>query len=195
VLLDRLPALPVPAHHRLRLVPILITIVGPIAAGKNTVADLIAARCEETGRTVVVADVDDVAWMLRPPARRGELWLDAHKAHGALVGRWVQSGADVVVAVGPIYDEDEQAALYGQLPTGAAPYRVLIDAPLATTWQRVSADTGRGASRQRDFHERAHARYRSLRPGIPVDLTFDSSRSSAAEIADAICRAVGIITA
>lgn len=120
MLLDRLPSLPVPAHRRLRLVPILITIVGPIAAGKNTVADLIAARCEETGRTVVVADVDDVAWMLRPPARRGELWLDAHKAH---------------------------------------------------------------------------ARYRSLRPGIPVDLTFDSSRSSAAEIADAICRAVGLITA
>lgn len=173
--------------------PILITVVGPIAAGKNTVAELIAERCVRTGRTVVVADVDDVAWMLRPAARRGERWLDAHKAHGALVGGWMRSEVDVVVAVGPIYDQDEQAALYRHLPAGAAPCRVLIDAPLATTWQRVSADTSRGGSRRRDFHERAHARYRSLRPGIAADLEFDSSRSGAAEIADAICRAVGII--
>ena len=172
--------------------PVLITIVGPIAAGKNTVAELVAERCVETGRTVAVADVDDVAFMLRPPARRAELWAAAHRAHGALVGRWMQSEVDVVVALGPIYDKDEQEALYGQLPVSGAPCRVLIDAPLATTWQRVSADSSRGGSRQREFHQSAHARYRSLLPGIPVDLKFDSSRSSAFEIADAICRAVGV---
>jgi thymidylate kinase len=172
--------------------PILITIVGPIAAGKNTVAELVAERCVETGHTVVVADVDDVAFMLRPTARRAELWLAAHRAHGALVGQWMQSKIDVVVALGPIYDQEEQDALYGQLPIGGTPCRVLIDAPLTTTWQRVSADSSRGGSRQRDFHERAHARYRSLLAGVPVDLKFDSSRTSAAEIADAICRAVGL---
>jgi hypothetical protein len=173
-------------------VPILITIVGPIAAGKNTVAELLAERCVETGRTVVVADVDDVAFMLRPPARRAGLWLAAHRAHGALVAQWMQSKVDVVVALGPIYDEDEQEALYGQLPVGETPCRVLIDAPLSTTWQRVSADSSRGGSRQREFHESAHARYRSLLPGIRVDLTFDSSRSSAAEIAGSICRTLGV---
>ena len=182
-----------PVHRaRICLVPLLITIVGPIAAGKNTVAELIAERCVGSGRTVVVADVDDVAFMLRPPERRAGLWLAAHKAHGALVGQWMRSKVDFVVALGPIYDEDEQEALYGQLPIGAAPCKVLIDAPLATTWQRVSADNSRGGSRQREFHERAHARYRSLLPGIPVDMRFDSSTSTAAEIADAICRAVGV---
>ncbi len=172
--------------------PILITIVGPIAAGKNTVAELVAERCVETGRTVVVADVDDVALMLRPPGRRAELWTAAHKAHGALVGQWMQSKVDVVVALGPIYDKDEQEALYKQIPANGNLCRVLIDAPLATTWQRVTADSSRGGSRQREFHENAHARYRSLLPGFPVDLKFDSSRSTAAEIADAICRAVGV---
>ena len=174
------------------LVPILITIVGPIAAGKNTVAELVAERCVGTGRTVVVADVDDVAFMLRPRARRAGLWLAAHRAHGALVADWMQSKVDVVVALGPIYDEDEQEALYGQLPIGETLCRVLIDAPLPTTWQRVSADSSRGGSRKWEFHESAHARYRSLLPGIPVDLRFDSSRSSAAEIADSICRTVGV---
>jgi hypothetical protein len=177
---------------RICLIPILITIVGPIAAGKNTVAELVADRCTEAGRAVVVADVDDVAFMLRPGARRAELWLAAHRAHGALVGQWMQSTVDVVVALGPIYDQDEQQALYGQLPIGGPMCRVLIDAPLATTWRRVSADSSRGGSRQREFHERAHARYRSLVAGVPVDLKFDSSRTSAAEIADAICRAAGV---
>jgi hypothetical protein len=177
---------------RIWSVPILVTIVGPIAAGKNTVADLVANRCIKTGRTVAVADVDDVAFMLRPRERRGSLWLDAHRAHGALVGQWMRSKVDVVVALGPIFDEDEQEALYGQLPAGERAFRVLIDAPLATTWQRVTAETSRGGSRQRDFHERAHARYRSLMPHIPADLIFDSSRTSAAEIADAICRSASI---
>jgi len=176
----------------IHIVPVLVVIVGPIAAGKNTVAELVAERCVETGRTVVVADVDDVAFMLRPPAQRAEQWLAAHGAHGALVAQWMRSKVDVVVALGPIYDEDEQTALYGQLPVGVTPCRVLIDAPLATTWQRVNVDTSRGGSRQREFHERAHARYRTLLPGVTVDLAFDSSKSSAAEIAGAICRAVGV---
>lgn len=173
--------------------PILITIVGPIAAGKNTVADLVARRCIETGRTVVVADVDDVAFMARAPEGGADLWPAAHRAHGALVGQWMRSEVDVVVALGPILDDGEHEALHGQLPAGEAPFRVLIDAPLATTWPRVTAETSRGASRQRDFHERAHARYRSLRPRIPADEIFDSSKMTAAEIADAICRATGVI--
>jgi shikimate kinase len=165
----------------------------PIAAGKNTVADLVATRCIETGRTVVVADVDDVALMVRPRERQTtSLWLAAHRAHGALVAQWMRSKVDVVIALGPIFDEDEQEALYGQLRAGERPFRVFIDAPLATTWQRATDETSRGGSRQRDFHERAHARYRSLMPNIPADLIFDSSKSSAAEIAEAISRAVGI---
>lgn len=173
--------------------PILVTIVGPLASGKNTVGELVAQRCTESGRTVVVADVDDVGFMLRPKERRtGGLWLAAHQAHGALVAQWMRSKVDVVVAMGPIFDDDEQEALYGQLPPEESPCRVLIDAPLETTWQRVTAETSRGISRQRGFHERAHARYRSCLPSIPADLTFDSSTMSAAEIADAICRATGI---
>lgn len=172
--------------------PYLITIVGPIAAGKNTVADLVARGSMESGRTVVVADVDDVAYALGPSSRRAELWLAAHQAHGALVGQWMRSNVDVVIALGPIYDQDEQRALYENLPPGASLCRVLIDAPLATTWERVTADTSRGASREWAFHEAAHRRYRALMPGIPADLTFDSSTMDPSSIAEAILRTVGI---
>lgn len=173
--------------------PILITIVGPIAAGKNATADLIAQHCVKTGRTVVVADADDIAHVVAPADRQGSLWLAAHRAHGALVGEWMRSQVDVVIAVGPIYDHDEQVALYGRIPGDARQCRVLIDAPVATTWRRVEDDDQRGASREREFHETAHARYRSLRASIPADLTFDSSTTSADDIAAAVAEAAGII--
>lgn len=174
--------------------PILITITGPIAAGKNTVAELLADHVLRTGRTVVVADLDDVADMLRMPPgdSKGRLWFRAHQAHGALVGQWMESDVDVVISVGPIYTVEEQNALYGRLPADARPLRILIDAPLSATWQRVTAQVQRGASRQRDFHESAHARYRSLHDQIPADLTFDSGELAAADIATKIIRAAGL---
>ena len=174
--------------------PILITITGPIAAGKNTVAELLADHVLSTGRTVVVVDVDDVADMLRMPPGdpKGRLWFRAHQAHGALVGQWMRSDVDVVISVGPVYTVEEQQALYGSLSADVHPHRVLIDAPLSTTWQRVTAEVHRGASRQRDFHESAHARYRSLRDQIPADLTFDSSELAAADIAAKIIRSAGL---
>ena len=70
--------------------PILVTIAGPIAAGKNTVADLLAEHCVSSGRTVVIADVDDAAAMVAGPgAGAVGLWFAAHQAHGALVGQWM----------------------------------------------------------------------------------------------------------
>lgn len=125
--------------------PTLITITGPIASGKNTVAELLVERCASSGRTSVVVDVDDVAAMVgRPGAAAAGLWFAAHKAHGALVAQWLRSDVDVVIAVGPIYTRAEQDALFGVLPSEIRPCRVLIDAPLSATWERVSADNRRG---------------------------------------------------
>ncbi|MFY1695126.1 MULTISPECIES: adenylyl-sulfate kinase [unclassified Solwaraspora] len=62
----------------------LVILTGPIAAGKNTVAELLADLLTDAGRTVVVVDVDEVAAMVRRPgAGAGGLWFAAHEAHGA----------------------------------------------------------------------------------------------------------------
>lgn len=169
----------------------LVTITGPIAAGKNTVADLLAETLVSKGCTVVVADLDDVAAMVAGPgAATTGLWFAAHEVHGALVAGWMRSGVDVVISAGPIYSEAEQHALSDQLPSDARPWRVLIDAPLSVTWERASADEGRNLSRQRDFHEAAHARFRSLMPAIPRDAMFDSGDTSARDIASAILQTI-----
>ena len=96
------------------------------------------------------------------------------------------SGVDVVISVGPIYTQAEQHALFDPLPSGERPWRVLIDAPLSVTWERASAEAGRGPSRQREFHEAAHARFRSLMPAIPFDVIFNSGEARAHDIALAI---------
>jgi shikimate kinase len=176
--------------------PVLVAITGPIASGKNTVAQLLAKRCESTGLTVVIADVDDVAGMVTGSgAAANGLWFAAHEAHGALVAQWMLSKVNVVISVGPIYSSAEQEALFGSLPAGTSPCRVLIDAPLSATWERACADKNRGElsrSRQRDFHVAAHARFRHLMPGIPTDLVFNSGETSPDDIADAILRAIDV---
>jgi hypothetical protein len=176
--------------------PVLVTITGPIASGKNTVAELLAKRCGSAGLTVVIADVEEVAAMVTGSgAAANGLWFAAHEAHGALVAQWMQSKADVVISVGPVYSPAEQEALFGPLPAGTRPCRVLIDAPLSATWERACADKSRrelSRSRQRDFHVAAHARFRCLMPGIPADLVFDSGEVSPDDIADGVLRAIDV---
>lgn len=173
--------------------PQLLILTGPIAAGKNTVADKLTQRLTGHGRTVVVLDVDDVAAMVGPPgAGMAGLWLAAHEAHGALVGQWMRSNIDHVVAIGPFHTAEERAALTCMLPDGAAALWVVIDAPVSVTLARAQADPGRVLSREEQFHHRAHRRYRESLPSIPADLTFDSVALDAEQIAAAIADKLGI---
>ena len=172
--------------------PDLVILTGPIAAGKNTVADELARRLTGRGRTVVVADVDDVAAMVAAPgAAAAGLWFAAHEAHGALVGQWMRSTVDYVVVVGPVYSTEEQAALTRTLPDGASMLWIVIDATEAVTLARAQADPGRELSRDPEFHHAAHRRFRELLPAIPADRAFDSEELSAVQIAAAIVDMLG----
>jgi adenylylsulfate kinase-like enzyme len=172
-------------------VPELVVITGPIAAGKNTVAERLSDLLTESGRTVVVLDVDDVAAMVAMPgAAAAGLWFAAHEAHGALVGEWMRSSVDVVVVVGPIYSDEEQESFVRTLPDRTAIRWVVIDAPVSVTFDRACSDENRGLSRNREFHHAAHARFRELLPNIPDGLRFDSSELDAGTIADEIAAAL-----
>src|SRR6059036_1374502 len=96
------------------------------------------------GRSAVLVDVDDIAAMVAGPgAAATGLWFAAHQAHGALVGKWMQTAVDVVIAVGPIYTACEQAALLESLPEPSAVHWVVIDAPVAVTLARAQTEPGR----------------------------------------------------
>ncbi|MFY1674413.1 hypothetical protein ACN27G_31440 [Plantactinospora sp. WMMB334] len=165
----------------------LVILTGPIAAGKNTVADALCHRLTRCGRTVVVADVDDVAAMVgRPGAARVGLWFAAHEAHGALVGQWMRSDVEYVLAVGPFHTEEERGALTRTLPVDATVLWVVIDAPVSVTLARARADPARVLSRDPTFHRSRHRHFRKLLPTIPADVTFDSETLDAEQIANAI---------
>ncbi len=186
-----MPGLHVAPDATVGVVADLVMLTGPVAAGKSTVAEQLARRLTHDDRTVVVADVDDVADMVGTPgAAAAGLWFAAHEAHGALVGQWMRTAIDVVIAVGPIYTVEEQAAFTRSLPDATAVRWVVIDAPVAITFARAQADPNRRLSRDPEFHHAAHRRFRDLLPAIPVELTFDSSAFSADEIADTIVERV-----
>ncbi|GIJ81433.1 hypothetical protein SAMN05443287_1257 [Micromonospora phaseoli] len=174
------------------LIPELVILTGPIAAGKNTVADRLTHLLTERGHTVVVADLDDVAAMVGPPgAGRAGLWFAAHEAHGALVGQWMRTAVDYVIAIGPFGTAQEQAALTRTLPDGVTMLWVVIDAPVSVTLPRAQADPGRQLSRDATFHHSAHQRFRKLLPAIPADATFDSQHLDPDQIAAAIAQTLG----
>src|SRR3954454_2892018 len=173
--------------------PQLVILTGPIAAGKNTVAERLAQFLTGRGRTVVVADVDDVAAMVGAPgAAAAGLWFAAHEAHGALVGQWMRSASDYVVDGGPIYSHEEQAALTRMLSDDAAGVWVVIEAALSVTLARAQAVPGRGLSRDPEFHRAAHRRFRELLPTIPADKVFDSEQLSAEQSAAAVADTLGV---
>ena len=181
------------AVRQIRTMPQLVILTGPIAAGKNTVADKLAERLTGRGKTVVVADVDDVAAMVATPgAAEAGLWFAAHEAHGALVGQWMRSSVEYVVVVGPIYTAEERAALTGALPDEAAVLWVVIDAAVSVTFARAQADPGRGLSREPEFHRAAHRRFRELLAAIPAERAFDSEVMDAEQIAAAIEVTMGV---
>lgn len=163
----------------------LVVLIGPIGAGKSTVASLLAGRLVATGRSVAVADVDDVAAMASaPPAWQGDLWPEAHAAHGALVAGWLRTSVDVVIAHGPIYTEKETAALLASVPADTDILRALLLVSFATALDRVAGDPLRGLSKDPRFLRAAHERFGALRPGLaPSDLTFDTEDHRAEEIA------------
>jgi hypothetical protein len=110
-----------------------------------------------------------------------------------MVGQWMRSNVDYVVAVGPIYTAEEQLALTRTVPDDAPVLWVVIDAAVGVTLARAQADPRRGLSRDPVFHHRAHRRFRELLPTIPAHMAFDSVELEAEQIAAAIADTLGVV--
>ena len=166
----------------------LVTILGPIGSGKSTLAELLAERVRKAGLAVASVDVDEVLAMLSAPLEQfAESWERVRRVHGSLVGAWVRSGIDVVIAHGPIFTPAETEAFEAGLPVGTRTRRILLTAPFGVALDRVSADQTRGISRDPQFLHSTYERFDRLLPDIPpCDWSFDTSTVTAAEIVTAL---------
>lgn len=163
--------------------PTLVVIVGPIAAGKSTVAAALGVELRRTGRRVAVLDLDDVVDTIGGFADLAP--EDFHRTQvvfGQLVRSWLDQGVDVI-AHGPFVSVQEDDTLLHALPEGIQLRRVLLTATLPVAFQRVAADPGRMLARFPEVLEATYARFDELRPAMrPSEWSFDTTVLSAEQI-------------
>ena len=154
----------------------LVVVIGPIASGKSSVATALADRLVARGSTVTLVDIDDVVFMSRAPADCvDELWARGRAVHGRLVGAWLDSGVDVVIAHGPAFTGPETSALMSSVGREVPVLRVLLTCPFEVALQRVAGDPDRVFSKDPEFLRRTYERFTDLLPTIPsCDRTYRS---------------------
>lgn len=166
----------------------LVTVTGPIGAGKSTIAELLARRTQAVGMTASLADLDDLAFAQRANLDLGEFWRRAGIAHSALVRGWFEAGVDVVIAHGPFFESRSYESLRAAVPGDVVHHHVLLRAPFEVALARVQSDSERGptaTSAQPEFLRAAHETFANLVGSLPhIDIDIDTSTSAAAEVAD-----------
>lgn len=168
----------------------LVTIAGPIGAGKSSVAELLARRVWALGMTAALADLDDIAFTQRANVDLAEFWRRAGTAHSALVRGWFEAGVDVVIAHGPFFESGSYDSLFAAAPADTRRHHVLLHATVEVALERVAADPERGPdalSAQPDFLRATHATFAELVRSLPnLDMEIDTSKLTPAEVADRV---------
>ena len=157
----------------------LVVITGPIASGKSVVSIALADRLNAAGLSVAVADLDDTVTTMDASSEEFELtWDRAREVHSYLVGQWLSSGVDAVIAHGPFYSVSETSALLRQVPAGIAVRRVMLLATYEVALKRVTGDSSRGLSKDSTFLRSTYERFLQLLPDIEIcEWTFNSTTS------------------
>src|SRR4051812_32807299 len=140
----------------------VVTIVGPIASGKSTVARFLGERLRRDGLEVAVADLDDVVEAVGgfdrlTPAR----FRSAQLVLGDLVGAWLERGINVI-AHGPFFHRDEEDAVLHAVPRDVGVHRVRLLTTYDVALQRVSTDPDRRLSKDPDLLRATYDRAAAL---------------------------------
>jgi len=158
----------------------LVVVSGPIAAGKSTVAAAVGAIVGDAGLSAAVVDLDEIVASLRAPGAPWQRsWGQARRAHAALIGGWLRSGVEVVLADGPFHDSSEIATLLSEVPAGTVTRWCWLDVAYDVARRRTAADPTRGLSRDPAFLRHAHDHVAALIAERPTATwTFDTQATS-----------------
>jgi hypothetical protein len=101
----------------------VLIIIGPIASGKSTVAQALAADCRAAGANAVVIDLDRMFMMLDdgPVMSDAEMSRRARRATAALVDHYVLDELDLIIAEGDFWTRGQRDEFTCRLTSGIAP--------------------------------------------------------------------------
>ena len=162
----------------------LVVIVGPVGAGKSTVADRLAHLVRQNHMTAANVDMDDVAFMQCGGDDVQEFWRRAAVATAGLIRAWFDAGVHVVVTHGAFFESDGFEILGQARPADVDVHFVLLHVEAEVAVTRVQNDRGRGISKDPDFVRDSNERLQSLGDVLPVmDLQVDTTSRDPEEIA------------
>ncbi len=170
----------------------LVVVAGPIAAGKSTVTAAVGDAVRDAGLSAAVVDLDEILASLRAPGAAWQRsWDQARRAHAALIGAWLRSGVEVVLAEGSVHSADEISTLLSEVPAGTVTRWCWLDVSYDIARERTAADPTRGLSRDPGFLQRSYDRVASLAAERPTPTwAFDTQVTPLAVIVAAITDAL-----
>lgn len=161
-------------------------ISGPIASGKSTLAAEVASRLRREGTSTALVGLDSVAEMALPSLPDWEL---AHQVHAQLVGLWLDTTIDTVIAEGTATPR-EVALVLAHVPAGVSVLHVVLFTDFEVALARAHADPDRGASKDRVFLRRDHEDFEKNQADLPCDLGLRSDGSTPAALAKEVLKQI-----
>jgi lactoylglutathione lyase len=170
----------------------LLIISGPIASGKSSVAQRLAADFRAAGRSAAVLDLDRMYMMLDDSAIMSSpaIGRQARRAAAALVDHYVLESINLVIVEGEFWTLAQRQEFVGHLTTPVAPAVVTLHVAVEEAQQRVATATdGRRLSRIPAVLRQSHADF-ARAPAIDGDITIETRRLSVAEVAALVSSAL-----
>ena len=173
----------------------LIVVNGPIASGKTTTAEALAAWARSRGLKAAAIEMDYVINIVRgtdwtKPWTAMD-WRMARSLACAIIDRLCEQDTTLVALSGQFFDRYERQELTGALTSGPDIRFVTLETSLEETLRRCAADDGRVLTKDAAFVSRI---YSGLNwKDLPADELFLSTEKlSTDEVVDAIVQHVGL---
>lgn len=148
----------------------LLLIVGPIAAGKSTIARALTAALRDTGQQIALVELDTIADMARPTLPD---WADVHRIFASVTAQWLEAGLDLVIAEGP-GSRQEVEKVRRSVPAGTSVVTVVLTSSFEIAISRALSDSSRGVSRDEEFLAQEYRRWADELPRIEHELLLDT---------------------
>jgi adenylylsulfate kinase-like enzyme len=165
---------------------LLVVLSGPIASGKSSAAEELAARFRATGRSAAAVDLDLLYKMIDAgqPMDNPRSWRQARRAAAALADEFVLAGVDMVVVEGTFWTTAERDEFVNHLATDIRPHFVTLRVSLPEAQRRVAVDITRRSSRDPAVLTSCHVAFAATVGALSsAELVVDTTTVTADQVA------------